>query len=484
LTTITWEAQPGQCRPDLARVADDDRATVEAFFRNMAEAPYSEIEYRLRDDAGEERWVRDAIRVIPGRDGARTFHGVTVDISDKKMLEHAHERRLALLAAALEGTADGLLVLDEQTRIVASNRKLAEMWGTAPDLFAPGDSTAALTFLLEKVADPSSFQRRANRPSTRRPHDGGDEIFLADGRVFERYARPFELDGRPVGLVVTCRDMTAIHEAEVQHATLLERETSARGAAEESRFRAEILAEDLRHSLDQLQQAHDEISRRERLSALGEIAATVAHEVRNALGASFNAVARLRRLVGTDGEVGVLLQVVQDEARRLDRLVLDLLVFARPRRGTFRYQPAEGLLEDAVVAAFRAVDHANLVRVSRNFAADLPAIFVDGGLVCLALTNVLTNALQTMPEGGQLTIDAALAVDDDRTFVALAISDTGPGIPDDALARIFEPFFTTKALGTGLGLPIAKRVIEEQGGRVRVASETGRGTTFTLWLPC
>lgn len=474
--------------PDFAlrRVHEDDRARVKAFWETLL-APgrrYAELVYRVSAADGSELWLREAITLTPEAHAGARLRGVITNVSAEKNAALKQQKELALLGAALEATAEGLLVIDANRQIVASNQKIAQMWGMPPNLIAPGPSEGALQFLLRAVANPSSFKQHINRPSSRKPHDGGDEIWLEDGRVFERYARPFMLDGQPVGIVVSCRDVTASWKAEAEKERLLEMETAARKAAEESEFRAQILADDLRHSLEQLQQAQNELLRRERLAVLGGIASAVAHEVRNALAASFNAIATLRRLVGTEGEVGILLQVVQDEAKRLDRLVLDLLVFARPTRGNFSYQPTADLVEDALFAAFRAAEPAKLVEVRKSFAEDLPLLWVDGGLIVLALTNLLTNALQAMHDGGVLTIDANLRVDGDRTFVELAIADTGPGIPEDILPMVFEPFFTTKALGTGLGLSIAKRLIEEQRGTIRLSSEQGRGTTFTLCLPC
>ena len=110
----------------------------------------------------------------------------------------------------------------------------------------------------------------------------------------------------------------------------------------------------------------------------------------------------------------------------------------------------------------------------------LPLLRIDRMLVGRALTNVIENALHAMPGGGTLTIDAAPAPD---RMAQLRITDTGIGMDADALAKIFEPYFSTKAIGTGLGLTIAKRNTEAHGGTIRVTSERGRGTTVTLTLP-
>jgi PAS domain S-box-containing protein len=394
------------------------------------------------------------------------------------------DRTIALLRAALESIPDGILVLDVRGAIVASNDQLAQMWGMPKEILVPGPSEAVLRFLLEKVADPAAFLSSLNRPSTGWERDGHEEIVLENGKILERYARPHVVDGEIVGLVVTCRDVTAARAADARYRELLELETAARGAAQEAQCRVQILADDLRESLDDLRRTQDELVRSERMGALGELASTIAHEVRNSLGSIFNALAGLRRRVSNEGDVGVLLDVVQAEADRLNRIVLDLLVFARPTPGEPSYVAVLPLMEEALQAALRKVEFADSIRVERSFPDDLPAVYATGSLTSIALTNVISNALQAMPAGGALHMEATTRVLDDRSFVVLTFADNGPGIAADVLPRIFEPFFTTKALGTGLGLSIAKRLLEEQRGSIEVTSEPGEGTTFVVWLPC
>ena len=122
---------------------------------------------------------------------------------------------------------------------------------------------------------------------------------------------------------------------------------------------------------------------------------------------------------------------------------------------------------------------AGRIDVRNHVAPPLPPVFVDRTLVARSLANVVENALHAMPGAGTLTIEAAA---DDR-FVALRVNDTGVGMDDDALSRVFEPYFSTKTTGTGLGLPIARRNIELNGGTIEVQSGKGRGTTVVVRLP-
>jgi signal transduction histidine kinase len=119
------------------------------------------------------------------------------------------------------------------------------------------------------------------------------------------------------------------------------------------------------------------------------------------------------------------------------------------------------------------------VAVAIEEPEDLPAIFVDETQIILALGNLITNAYQAMPQGGKLTLSGSLQ----NKMIALTVQDNGTGIPPENMQRIFDPLFTTKAKHVGMGLPISKKLIEANGGRVVLESEAGKGSTFTMYLP-
>jgi PAS domain S-box-containing protein len=237
------------------------------------------------------------------------------------------------------------------------------------------------------------------------------------------------------------------------------------------------LYEDLRRSYAELARAQDQLVRQERLAALGELAAVVAHEVRNPLGAIFNSLGTLRRLVRPSGDAKMLLDIVAEEADRLNRIVSELLDFARPSPPALRPQPLERVLDEAVAAALAGTD--DRIALVRDVPDALPLIPMDARLIRQAILNVALNAVQAMSEGGTLTVRARLAGD----TAVVELADTGPGIPSELRCRIFEPFFTTKATGTGLGLAVLKRILDDHRGRVEVRGGEQRGTVFALHLP-
>ncbi len=239
------------------------------------------------------------------------------------------------------------------------------------------------------------------------------------------------------------------------------------------------LIEDLKKSYAELARTQEQLVQRERLAALGELAAVVAHEVRNPLGAIFNSVSYIRRLIGADNPALPMVEIVAEEAERLNHIVDDLLHFARPASPSPSPVPLLRLLEDAVRTALAVAT--GKVAVEWTVEAELP-VAVDERMIRQAFINLALNAVQAMPQGGTLQIGLRRAAGP-KPEVQVEFSDTGSGISEELKARIFEPFFTTKAQGTGLGLAIVKRIIESHSGRLVLESEPGRGTTFRLFLP-
>ncbi len=289
-------------------------------------------------------------------------------------------------------------------------------------------------------------------------------------------ALPLLEQGLPVGAVVIddTRASRQWSRSEIARAELIAGSIAA-GIAN-ARLFSEVRARSV-----ELERAQRELIKRERLAALGELAAIMAHEVRNPLAVLFNSLGSLSKLVPAEGDTAMLLSIMGEETRRLERLVRELLDFSRPRAPSFDTESVDAIIRSAALAASREIA-SERPGICIELAPDVPAVRVDASMIRRALVNLLVNALQATGEGGDVTVHASLVKRDGRPYVRIAVVDTGPGIPPAIAPRVFEPFFTTKATGTGLGLSVVKGIAESHGGDVELASSED-GTTVALLLP-
>jgi len=225
---------------------------------------------------------------------------------------------------------------------------------------------------------------------------------------------------------------------------------------------------------------HARLREAERLATAGELAAGMAHEIRNPLAAILNATALLTDETGlTPEERASTLAALRTEARRLNRILSDFLQFARPQEA----RRAPGDIREVVqhVSSLIREDRSRAPRVDIRVAVDpaVPRFAFDRDQVIQVLWNVALNAVEAMNGRGRLSLEVNRRNGD----VALSVSDTGAGIAAENLPRVFEPFYTGKPKGSGLGLTIAERIVGAHGGRIEIDSELGRGTRVTLLFP-
>ncbi|MAQ18621.1 MAG: hypothetical protein CMN30_27975 [Sandaracinus sp.] len=242
--------------------------------------------------------------------------------------------------------------------------------------------------------------------------------------------------------------------------------------------------EELAQSYEELAHVEEELVRKEQLAAVGELSAVIAHEVRNPLAVLRNAVSGLRRQELGQEDRLTLLEVLDEESNRLNRLVRDLLVYARPVEPQAVALELVDVLERAMDLARR--DHRRSSQVRVDIAPRTEATTVEGDpdLLERAFANVIENALQAMPDGGALTIQLEPAeLADGRPAVAIRFEDTGEGMDTLVRSRARDPFFTTRPSGTGLGLAIVERAVRAHAGEVDLESGDEDGTTVTIALP-
>ena len=262
-------------------------------------------------------------------------------------------------------------------------------------------------------------------------------------------------------------------------ATLLVRYRTAAGELELTESHLRLKTEQLRHSHAELQQVHDELARKQQLAAVGELAAAIAHEVRNPLAIIINAAAGLRRTELSEQDHATLLDIVEEETARLNRLVTDLLRFARPVNVMRANVSLRELAEKAETLA--TDKHPVMVEVASEHAPE--SVRADPGLLWIVLDNVVSNAIQAMPDGGSTRVVVAPGALAGESAVSIEVHDSGHGMDERVISRAMDPFFTTRPSGTGLGLSIVQRIMEAHGGAVKLDSHPGEGTTVTLLIP-
>lgn len=244
-------------------------------------------------------------------------------------------------------------------------------------------------------------------------------------------------------------------------------------ATENARLYGELadFARELERSQTQLIQA-------EKMAATGRLAASMAHEINNPLQAIHNCLFLVINRPLTDDKKRYYLTMAQEEVERLITLVQRTLEFYRPSKGTSAATDVNRLIENVLALAGKRLEHGH-IQVHTQLKSDLPSIDAVPDQLTQVLLNLIINAIEAMPDGGELALTTAA---EDR-WLTIVVSDSGPGISPDEAAKIFEPFYTTKATGTGLGLAVSYGIIERHGGRIEVTGAPGKGTIFTISLP-
>jgi nitrogen-specific signal transduction histidine kinase/DNA-binding response OmpR family regulator len=356
----------------------------------------------------------------------------------------------------IQTMTNGLVVVNELGQVTVLNKAAAILLGydasevlekPLRDVIPTADSLADIVEAALRLSDQLPLSEEEN------------------GRQLD-YISPLSLQ-YPVGEVtVSHRDGTPLPLA-VSASALRDRSGKVTGVV--------CLFEDL----SETKALEAERRRLDRLAALGEMSAVVAHEIRNPMAGIAAGVQYLSKSIpdGSAQREGVTM--ILGEIQRVNRILEDILSVARPSQLMLGEQSLADIV-DGVLRRAEPTIEAKSIQVERQYAPHLPIVQADRERLEQALTNLIFNAVEAIPGGKPGVLTIGLEADDD--WLTITITDTGPGISEETQQRIFEPFFTTKAQGTGLGLAIARRAVEDHGGSIWVASEPGKGTTFSIQL--
>lgn len=417
---------------------DEDRERVIAAYTEAVanRAPFSD-EYRLIGPDGTASWVRDSSTLVDHGDGCLR-QGFIVDITQLKRAEKELERNAMLLRGLIDATVDGMCLTDEDGEILIANRPLGRL---VHGLGIPqeGRIHERLLGIADRTTAPERYAKRMRELAADPFTPSFDEFELArDGRDLQGFTAPvIGEDEEYLGRVWTLRDVT-----------------------------------EQRH-LDRLRDA---------------LVATVSHELRTPLTSIIGYLELVRTSPDQLGEEdAAYIEIVGRNATRLEHMVEDLLFLAQLDAGSLSLDLGEA---DLVELAREAIDAARPAANAKNVALALDydaqaVVGADASRIGQALDNLISNAIKFTPDGGKVQ----LLIEDNDAGYTLSIADTGYGIPASEQQRLFERFFrsTTASAnnvpGTGLGLTIAKTIVERHGGAIDFESTEGEGTTFTISLP-
>jgi PAS domain S-box-containing protein len=436
------------------------------------EAPYHST-YRFQHPDGTVRWVIG--QAVPSRtpDGELLgFTGTLTDITERKRVEEALRESEAKMRSIFRAAPIGIGVVSNRV-ILDVNDRFCEITGYARDELV--GKKARMVYPTDEEYEYVGREKYAQIQER------------GTGTVETRFKRK---DGEIIDVLLSSSPLDPTDfSAGVTFSAL---DITKRKRVEEALQKAHNnLEERVRERTRELRETQGQLLRQEKLAILGKLAEGMAHELRHPLGVLSNAAYFLNATLSGTGEItGEYLDIISTQVREAQNIISDLLDFTHP-------QPAnrEAVTVTALVApVLEECPPPATVQVITQITDDLPPVYVDPGQMEQVLVNLVTNAYQAMPDGGELAIKAtSLSRESGRPalsivegagegVVSISVTDTGSGILPENKGKIFEPLFTTRARGMGLGLAITKILVEGQGGTIEVESEAGQGSTFTVKL--
>jgi len=453
LVTLTGYAREdwvGRSFFDL--VAENYRAEAEKNFQDTLLGLARIFEMQIVCSNGKTLYLNTNINPIFEKGEVIGSVGIARDITQRVKLEQEIMELKNFIESIIQSIGSGLITLDLDKRITYFN-------SGAEDISGYDAEEVVGEYIYEVFPREEIKQLLPDIASNHSPLNREMEITIKDGKkVHIGFNVTSRLDnhGNKVGTIVTFRDISEIKQMQA------------------------------------------EVIRMDRLASLGVLASGIAHEIRNPLAGIKTMAQTLEEEIEPNDSRREYTSRIIRQVNRLDELLRTFFSYARPRQPVRKFHRFQEIVQEVYMLLENRVVSNNIEFVN-DYNDDLPLVYVDFQQIQQVFFNLILNAIDAMPNGGKLEIEAKsietviYAVDrrkkpyigqrDSSTFVEVKVKDTGDGINSDDLEAIFDPFFTTKPQGTGLGLSIVHRIIEEHEGEIRVKSDLGAGTTFTLLLP-
>ncbi len=416
----------------------------ETFKNHLGEKRDQTLETQIITKAGEIKDVAIKASLLEIR-GKKVLQGIFRDITERKKAEEELKKLLSLHTATLEATADGILVVDLRGRVVSYNQQFLELWKIPASLAQTRDDEKLLSHVLDQLEDPKGFLAEVHMLYSHSEEQSLDLLGFKDGRVFERFSKPQKFDNRIIGRVWSFRDITERKKAEQRQANLLE---ELEKTNEELKEFAYIVSHDLKAPLRGI------------MTIIGFIADDYADKF--------------------DENSKRQVELLESRAERMCNLIDGVLRYSRI--GKENEEKVRVDLNSLVPEIIDLI--APPEKISITIEDELPVIVCGRTRIAQVFQNLIGNAVKYMdkPEG---VIKIGCLQDGD--FLKFSVADNGPGIEEKQFDRIFKVFETLNRQddidSTGVGLTVAKKIINIYGGNIWVESEVGQGSTFFFTLP-
>ena len=444
------------------------------------------LEHRLLHKNGQVRWVRNTVVPILDKHGVLVgYDGLIADITERKIAEEKLITSEAFYHSLVENLPQNILRKDLNERFTFANQNFCTILGVP----------------LEQILGKTDFDFFP--PDLAAKYQRDDQYVIRTGRTFETIEENKSPHGEKMYVNVI---KTPIRDSKgtiigIQGIfwDITERkrweERLQKANAELARGEAE-----LRKSHEELKSAQMQLIQAEKMESVGTLAAGVAHEVKNPLAILMMGVNFLSRKIATeDSNTQTVLKEMRDAIDRANTITRGLLDFSSSRQLATKPENLNALLEETLLLVRHEINKSEVVLV-KEFSDELPPVLVEKTQIQQVFVNVFMNAIHAMPQGGKMTVRTYLKHMTDTTFVegsksathiwigersvVAEVEDNGSGIAQEHLAKIFDPFFTTKPAGkgTGLGLPVSKKIIELHGGVLDIKNMAGGGVRVTIML--
>jgi len=440
-----------------------DIPTLMNNFANILVSKEVTLNVCIKNKKGQEIPLECSASLMKTDDKPLGIMVIARDVTERRKAEEALRESEEKYRNLFENAADAIFTLDLKGNVTSMNKialdygfKRDEILGKSMFKFIPKKYWPMISKQVVSLARGKSVR-------------GEFEAVTKKGKIVSEYrSTPLKKEGKIVGFQTTVRDIT-------------ERKAMEKKLEEYSRHLEKMVEERTR----ELKESQERLLKSERLAAIGELAAMVGHDLRNPLQAITNAAYIMRtfyeslpaeakeRIVPQDAPK--MLQIIRDEVAYANNIVSNLQDFAGVREPDFQDTDLNSVIHNALSKVKIPGNIKVMVRLDKT----VPRLKIDPAQMRRVYVNLITNAVQAMPEGGKLTITSRRKGD----YIEVGVQDTGVGIPKQNMKKIFTPLFTTKAKGVGLGLPICKNLVEAHGGSIEVESEVGKGATFTIRLP-